>query len=46
MSINPYNNNHNKYDFTIEELKSIDFAWELINMFNIIICIIFTCITW
>ena len=35
MSINPYNNNHNKYDFTIEELKSIDFAWELINMFNI-----------
>jgi len=31
---NPYNNNYNKFDFTIEELKFIDESWKLIESFN------------
>ena len=31
---NPYNNNYNKFNFTMEELKFIDKSWELIESFN------------
>ena len=34
MSINPYNNGYNKFDYTIDELDYIDDSWNLIDKFS------------